>query len=386
MLAILIAGWLAWRWPALTRDVSTIIAATEPASAVPTLVVAAARMNGEPAQSPTLPQLALAGQYVPSVEPSDRRDQVRAVPAAAVAVVAVAVAVAVAGQLPDHPPSVVEARAAAAPVAARSNANADLADQAYALLANRHRRAAASMFRRALAAGPDDPRAPIWATQLGLMERRWSGSAYVFARASGISGATAAPVLGGGQSGAQISYSLDPLAAMPLSLLVRASAANKAGSTAQTALGLSWQLRPGITLAAERLVPAGPSARAAWALRIAGGTAVADVGSYARSVEISAYAEAGMIGLHRRDLYGAATARIGRRLAWGGRGAVVPGLAAWGSLQHADSTVSRLEIGPSLQLRLQGPLSIGLSADYRVLIAGNARPASGPALTITTAF
>lgn len=53
----------------------------------------------------------------------------------------------------------------------------------------------------------------------------------------------------------------------------------------------------------------------------------------------------------------------------------------------AQPGVERLDIGPEIRLRLPvGQGGLRLSAEWRARIAGNARPASGPAITLITDF
>ena len=373
-MSVLIGGWLFWRWPDLNREIAAIAAAAQTGVAVPAVAKAAEWMVEADQQPATPPQLALAGEYVTLA-----RHEPQPLPAAIVLPV----------PSPDimtiAVPAAMGINAARPPPLPRAT-EPEPADQAYTLLASGQKRAAARKFREALAGHPDDPRATSWAAQLRLMEKRWSGSAYVFGRESGVGTASAEPVLGGGQSGAQLAYAVNPLARRPLSLTARGSAANNDFETTQLALGLKWQLLPGLSLSGERLVPAGSAARSAWNLRLAGGTYAEQVQPNGQVTEISTYAEAGIVGARRRDLYAAGTARIGRRIALGKTGALVPGLAAWGSVQKSDGTVARLEVGPSLQLRLSRPAALSLTGDYRQVVAGNARPASGPALTVAASF
>ena len=377
-MTVLIGGWLFWRWPDLNREIAVVAAAAQTGAAVPAVAKAAEWMVAADQQSAIPPQLALAGQYVrvARLEPLPRPN-------------AIIQPVAMPERLTNSGPAVVTNNAAPAlpqlPQLTLPPA-ADPASQAYALLASGQKRAAARKFREALTGRPDDPRATAWTAQLRLIEKRWSGSAYVFGRASGLGTASVEPVLGGGQSGAQLAYAVAPLARRPLSVTARGSAANTDAETAELAFGLKWQLLPALTLSGERLVPAGSAARSAWTLRLAGGTYVERVGPQGQITEISTYAEAGIIGARRRDLYAAGTARIGRRIALGRSGVLVPGLAAWGSVQQSDGTAARLEVGPSLQLRLSGPAALSLTGDYRQVVTGNARPASGPALTVAASF
>lgn len=60
------------------------------------------------------------------------------------------------------------------------------------------------------------------------------------------------------------------------------------------------------------------------------------------------------------------------------------GAGIWGGAQRG---ASRLDIGPSAQFAFRiGGANARLSADYRFRIAGDARPASGPALTLSAGF
>lgn len=261
------------------------------------------------------------------------------------------------------------------------------AEAGYRLLTTGDRRGAAENFRTAVAESPDDPRAAAWDAQRKLLEERWSGSAYTFLRASGASGATAAPVLGGGQSGALLAWSLDPLARQPVSAIARVSVANGDADSAQGAIGLSWRLTPNLSVAAERLVPLANGGRAAWNLRLAGGYDTPERPGQGHWFDLSAYGESGVVGERSRDLYAAGAIRAGERFAAAPRVGVWAGAGLWGSVQRSlGVTSSRLEAGPALRLTLAAPVLLALSADYRIRIAGNALPDSGPALTVSTSF
>jgi hypothetical protein len=60
------------------------------------------------------------------------------------------------------------------------------------------------------------------------------------------------------------------------------------------------------------------------------------------------------------------------------------GAGAWAA---AQPHVSRVDIGPHAELRLPLPgTNASLAADWRFRVAGNARPGSGPALTLAADF
>lgn len=260
----------------------------------------------------------------------------------------------------------------------------DLAAAAYDRLAAGDRRGADKLFGAALAAaaGHDVPQAVDWERAQRQLRRRWSGDAYVLLRDSGLAGPAASPVLGGGQSGASLAYSLDPLARRPLAVFGRLYAAHDSGSgidpaTAQAAIGLRLQLRPGISIAAERLIPIGAATSGDWNLRVAAGGAQ----RFGR-IDVYGYGEAGARG--NGDLYAGGEAHA--RLPIGRIGPVqlAAGPGLWGSVQSAGSVVGRVDVGAGVTARL--PAGLAVSGDWRWRVAGNAAPGSGPAVTIGMVF
>lgn len=283
--------------------------------------------------------------------------------------------------------------APATPPAALSKPNpADaLASEAYRALAAKDRGAAARGLRLAVAAAPDDPRAATWRRQVAMIEKRWWGSAYTLARASGGGGLAAAPVLGGGQSGAQLGHMLNPLSRQPTSLLARISAPNKDigrdRHAVQAAFGLSWRPVQAASVTVERLVALGREARDAWTLRVAGGGATVRPEGARSWNDLSAYVEAGIVGVKRQDVYAAAQAHAGRAVALSETVHAAAGIGAWASVQRDTRTVGRVEVGPTVRIRADiRPAPVELSVDYRVRVAGNADPDTGPAATLSTNF
>ncbi|PZN93215.1 MAG: hypothetical protein DCF31_13465, partial [Alphaproteobacteria bacterium] len=232
---------------------------------------------------------------------------------------------------------------------------------------------------RPTSAGPD-PRAAQWQRDRRALARRWSADAYVLLRDGGIAGPAASPVLGGGQSGASLAWTLDPLARRPVAIVARSNAANDDPQSAQAALGLRWRPLPGVTVAAERLFAIGSNARSDWTLRVAAG---AD--GRRGPVRWHGYGEAGVLG--NGDIYAGGQARTLLPLARLGGADVAIGPAAWASLQTGDFTTGRVDLVPTIVATapLAG-LAVELSADWRFRVAGNAEPGSGPALTVSTRF
>lgn len=262
-----------------------------------------------------------------------------------------------------------------------------LATAAYARLAEGDRRGAARLFDAALASDPksDDPRRAGWTTESRRLHRRWSADAYTLFRDGGAVGPTASPVLGGGQSGGGIAWTLDPLARRPVAAVARYNAATGADGaidnrTSQAAFGVRWRPVKGVSISAERLVAIGISARDDWALRVAAG---AD-GNRGR-IEWNGYGEAGVLGAG--DVFAGAQARAGVRIFRLGKTSVLAGTGAWASLQTGGTISGRFDLGPSLTAHASiWRIPVELSADWRFRVAGNALPGSGPVMTLSTGF
>ena len=201
----------------------------------------------------------------------------------------------------------------------------------------------------------------------------WSLSAWAFVRDGG--GASLAPggLLGASQAGVRVGYNLSPA----LALTARVSTPRRTAG-AEAALGLEWRPSPRLPLRllAERRQKLGPEGRSAFALTAYGGVSDARLGRF----RVDAYGQAGMVGTKRRDLFADGAARltlpVGKRLKLGA--------GAWAA---AQPDAARLDLGPSATLRLPaGDAAVGVSLDWRWRVEGDARPGSGPALTVTTEF
>jgi hypothetical protein len=182
-------------------------------------------------------------------------------------------------------------------------------------------------------------------------------------------------LLGGSQAGLRATYRLS----QRLALSGRLYAPLNQLDGAEAALGIEWQPHRAlpVRVLAERRQALGPQGRSAFAVLAHGG--VSDQRVYG-PVTLDAYAQAGVVGLKSRDGFVEGAVRIGIPVA----GDLSVGLGAWGALQPG---VSRLDIGPQMSYRLPAfGEKVRVSADWRVRVAGNARPGSGPALTLSTDF
>lgn len=211
---------------------------------------------------------------------------------------------------------------------------------------------------------------------------RWQGSAWLLWRSGGGSSADLATVgrLGGSQAGARIDFDLMPRSSGRLAAYGRATTALQSPEAPETAIGLSYQpiRHIAVSLAAERRIALDTQARDAFALLLVGGFGPRPV---AGPIEASLYAQTGMVGLHKRDLFidgkfsllapiKGSPLRVGLSLSGG-----------------AQPDVERLDIGPEIQFRLPLPaIAARIGIEWRERVAGQAKPASGLAVTLAADF
>lgn len=269
----------------------------------------------------------------------------------------------------------------------------EAAEAAYIALLRGERARAAAGFAETLARSPSHPNAAAWSAELRGLRRRWRMEAYSFLRSDGAALVPAdRPLLGGGQSGARIGYTVHPLADRPLELFARFNITQDwfafDDGNAQAAFGAAWYPlgRKAPSISAERIVAGGRNSRNTWAGRIAGGAA--HVANVKIPFDLSVYAEAGIAGLQRGDLFAGGQAYVLWPLMEANRTRATLGTGIWASVQDGGTTsLSRLELGPSAQMTHRiGDGAIELRAEYRVRVAGNVEPGSGPSLTLATRF
>ena len=205
---------------------------------------------------------------------------------------------------------------------------------------------------------------------------RWSGSAWLLLRRDRGPALAQGGTLGGSQAGVRIAYALNRNRARPLALAARLYAPAGDRRAAEAAIGLDW--RPNgtvpVALTVERRQALGRRGRSAFGLGAHGG--VDDV-SLPAGLTLAAYGQAGVVGARSRDLYADGALRITAR-----RGPIDLGAALSGG---AQPDVARLDAGPVLSLRIP-EARLRISAEWRFRIAGDARPGSGPAVTLGTDF
>ena len=199
-------------------------------------------------------------------------------------------------------------------------------------------------------------------------------SAWALLRGSWGPGALATGgTLGGSQVGARLTYHFSPSLAASL----RSSSSVGGVRYAEVAAGVRWKPLASVPVALNferRQALNRWGGRDAFALFAEGGLYQTPVFGLAN---LDLYAQGGVVGLENRDLFfdGAATFT---RPVWKRFSA---GLGVWGGAQPG---LYRIDAGPRLSYDVGR--GIRLHADYRQRLAGEAMPASGPALTIAGDF
>jgi hypothetical protein len=189
--------------------------------------------------------------------------------------------------------------------------------------------------------------------------------------------------LGGSQAGLRVQYSLARSSRTEIAASVRASRPLEGRDGGEAAIGFVLRPAPDIPIEifAERRIAIERGGRNAWSLGAAAGI---DRHPLPFGMELDGYAQAGVVGLDRRDLFVDASIAVARPVQVAPRTTLSMGGAAWGA---AQPSASRVDIGPEAVLRLpaaQGTVRLSLS--WRERVAGSASPGSGPALTLGADF
>ncbi len=215
--------------------------------------------------------------------------------------------------------------------------------------------------------------------------RRWSLYAYGFWRQGEAANAIApAAQYGGSQAGLIGSYRLQDSPYAP-ALFLRTSSGLEDTKQAEIAAGLRWralQQLP-VEISIERRFRRG--AADAVAAYVAGGWNSMPL---PYRFKLSGYGQAGILradqGAKKLSHFYDGQIRAERKIAQVGKVKIMAGGGAWAGGQRG---VDRLDLGPTASVELGlAQTSFRLSADYRFRAAGNARPGSGPAITLSAGY
>lgn len=217
---------------------------------------------------------------------------------------------------------------------------------------------------------------------------RWSGSAWILLRGGepspGRPGGLAG--YGGSQAGAVLRYGLVPASRHRPAAYLRLSTAfgPQGGRDRELAAGFALRPLPGVPLALlgeGRLqhAPAGERLRPAVSL-----VTELPPQTLLFGAEGEVYAQTGYVGGKDATAFFDVQAAVERPVAKVAGLDLRIGGGAWAGGQRG---AQRLDIGPRVSARIDlGGPSARLSADWRLRVAGNASPGSGPALTLSAGF
>jgi hypothetical protein len=221
---------------------------------------------------------------------------------------------------------------------------------------------------------------------------RWSGDGWLLLRGGGqgFGPAGSLPTYGASQLGAVLRYRLDA-GASPFRPVLYARASGALSGPAGTlgereaAIGLSARPLPGVP--ARIMVETRVSRFASGVTRLRpAASVVSELAPVTLPLATRAefYAQAGYVGGPAATAFVDGQFRLDRQIARLGPAELRGGAGAWGGAQTGSG---RLDVGPGLTLHANsGVAAARLAMDWRFRVAGNASPASGPALTLSAGF
>ncbi len=203
--------------------------------------------------------------------------------------------------------------------------------------------------------------------------QRWSGSAWALMRGDSAASLASGGQLGGSQIGMRLFFTPGP---EMLAITARVSAPLNQPNGREAAIGLALRGR-NIGLIAEQRFSLDKGGRDAPAIFAYGGVSDVKLG---HGVKLDGYAQAGVVGIKNPAAFIDGAVRIERPVFITEKGSLSIGAGAWGGAQPGPA---RLDIGPQVVARMtMGETNLRVSAEWRQRIAGDAAPASGPAVTV----
>jgi hypothetical protein len=221
----------------------------------------------------------------------------------------------------------------------------------------------------------------------GQSDRRWSVDSWLLWRRGGDAppGGILTPRYGASQAGMVLRYRLSPHNSLRPTAYLRTTTALNGSGEREAAMGLSarpFAGMPFIVAGEARLT----GTSGGYVLRPAA-FLVTELPPFTLPMALrgEAYGQAGYVGGRFATAFADGQFRMDRRLLALGRGDLRFGGGLWGG---AQTGAVRLDTGPSLAFGQPVGKSGGLrlTADWRFRVAGNAAPASGPAVTLSAGF
>lgn len=225
--------------------------------------------------------------------------------------------------------------------------------------------------------------------QLGTVPRsdRWSLEAWAFLRDGSGSAAIAqgrVPSYGASQAAAVLNFRLAPASVHDPRAYARVYRALIDGGEKEIAAGLS--ARPMAALPVRMHAELRATRRAGRTEARPAAFVTSELAPQALPLRLraEAYVQAGYVGGRDGTGFVDGQVHVLRDVGKFDLGTISLGTAAWGGAQEG---AERFDLGPSLRVDLKfGKVPARLALDYRERVVGNAEPASGAALTLSTRF
>lgn len=215
--------------------------------------------------------------------------------------------------------------------------------------------------------------------------RRWGADGWALVRRGSAGPASLAqPSYGRSQIGAVVHYRLDPESKYRPRAHLRASAALDGAREREAALGVSARPLPQVPVRVYAELRASDTAQGTEARAAAFAVSEFPPLDLPAGMQGEAYLQSGYVTGDFATAFVDGQARITRDVTSHEDFRLTAGGGAWGGAQDG---AERVDIGPSAGVHFKlGETQARVTADYRVRIAGNAAPASGPAVTIAAGF
>ncbi len=218
-------------------------------------------------------------------------------------------------------------------------------------------------------------------------ERRWSGDGWLMWREGGAiarNGVTA-PTYGASQGGVVLRYRLAPSSALQPTAYLRVTGAMDNSGQADSAFGFSARPIGALPLIAAVEGRVSRFSNGSIHLRPAA-MVITELTPqplpFAMRAEI--YGAAGYVGGPGATGFVDGQLRLDHHLATVGPTEIRAGGGLWGGAQQG---ASRLDVGPTATVRVAGEhFGARLGFDWRLRVAGDAAPTSGPAVTLSAGF
>jgi hypothetical protein len=216
---------------------------------------------------------------------------------------------------------------------------------------------------------------------------RWSGDAWLMIREgraypqlTGVNPAS----YGGDQAGAVVRYAVAPDSPLAPHIYGRVSKALVSGGESEAAVGASLSLARNFPLRVHgevRVTDRTGSTEVRPAAYVVTGVPRRSV---APNLVAEGYLQAGYVGGKFDTGFVDGKATLQASVLSSGHSRFTIGGGAWGGAQR---DASRLDVGPTASVNLStGGTTLRASVDYRVRVAGDARPGNGVAVTIAASF